>query len=430
MRIRNLLIAAIACLTAGCAVEPLPNHQCRFKLVQFEVEVPAGLSDVPTLPEIIGKAYEGGATPNFLLLSGGSEHGAFGAGAIEAWGTKHGKLPEFQLVTGVSTGAILASPAFAGDYHFAAERYSNVYESQLLTPFARKKDGKIATSSVPGLLRHGAVADLNPMRTLLAQYLEGQKGFERIAAKAQTGKLLVGAVDVDSGKMVAFDLTEMAVRIVDAEKSGAEPEAARLRECYYDAVQASASAPLAATPVFIDNRMYADGGMRYSLFIEKVMEVLGELKAHDPALAPPNLYLILNGSQETDVWCPRGAKDARDCDRLADSSLPAPSPPPKWNLLDLGLRSVDILSNQVSRFSVHSIDVENRLLFGNGTQNLRFLRIGPEARDHVFPRSGGTSCKERRAEDEARDHPLQFHHLYMACVVDYGRSVVENNPRW
>ena len=427
---RALAFLVLAWLVGGCAVAPLPNRQCNFKLVQFEVDVPAGLSEVPTLPEIIGNAYAQGRTPTFLLLSGGSEHGAFGAGAIEAWGTKRNGLPDFQLVTGVSTGAILASPAFAGDYHFAARRYADVRESQLLTPFARKRNGKIAASSAISVARHGAVADLNPMRTFLAEYLEGDKGFEKIAAKAAAAKLLVGAVDVDSGKMVAFDMTDMAVRIVGAQQSGDGVAAGQLRACYYDAVQASASAPLSATPVFIDNRMYADGGMRYSLFIEKVMEVLGELKAHDPALPPPNLYLILNGSQETDVWCPRGDADLRDCDRLANSALPMRDPPPKWNLLDLGLRSVDILSNQVSRFSVHTIDVENRLLFGSGAQNLRFIRIGPEGKEHIYPRTGGRTCRAHREQDEARDHPLQFHHDYMACMVDYGRAAVERNPRW
>ena len=50
---------------------------------------------------------------NFLALSGGGSDGAFGAGVLCGW-TASGKRPEFDLVTGVSTGALTAPFAFLG----------------------------------------------------------------------------------------------------------------------------------------------------------------------------------------------------------------------------------------------------------------------------------------------------------------------------
>jgi hypothetical protein len=59
-------------------------------------------------PQLLAK----GARPvvNFLALSGGGSDGAFGAGVLAGW-TASGKRPEFDIVTGVSTGALTAGPA-------------------------------------------------------------------------------------------------------------------------------------------------------------------------------------------------------------------------------------------------------------------------------------------------------------------------------
>ena len=52
-------------------------------------------------------------TANYLAISGGGDKGAFGAGSLLGW-TARGDRPEFKLVTGVSTGALIAPFAFFG----------------------------------------------------------------------------------------------------------------------------------------------------------------------------------------------------------------------------------------------------------------------------------------------------------------------------
>ena len=50
---------------------------------------------------------------NYLVVSSGGVDGAFGAGLLVGW-TAAGTRPEFQIVTGVSTGATIATLAFLG----------------------------------------------------------------------------------------------------------------------------------------------------------------------------------------------------------------------------------------------------------------------------------------------------------------------------
>jgi predicted acylesterase/phospholipase RssA len=54
-----------------------------------------------------------GQPVSMLALSGGGEHGAFGAGLLSGW-TESGHRPAFNVVTGVSTGALMAPFAFLG----------------------------------------------------------------------------------------------------------------------------------------------------------------------------------------------------------------------------------------------------------------------------------------------------------------------------
>ncbi|TDE36589.1 patatin-like phospholipase family protein [Antarcticimicrobium sediminis] len=63
----------------------------------------------------LGRPQSSGG-PNVLALSGGGEDGAFGAGALVGWSVR-GDRPDFDLVTGVSTGALIAPFAFLGPDH-------------------------------------------------------------------------------------------------------------------------------------------------------------------------------------------------------------------------------------------------------------------------------------------------------------------------
>ena len=58
-------------------------------------------------PQYVGRVH------NYLAISGGGANGAFGAGLLVGW-TEAGTRPEFDFVTGISTGALIAPFAFLG----------------------------------------------------------------------------------------------------------------------------------------------------------------------------------------------------------------------------------------------------------------------------------------------------------------------------
>ncbi|HUD94541.1 patatin-like phospholipase family protein [Sphingobium sp.] len=217
-------------------------------------------------------------TPAFLFLSGGSLHGAFGAGFLDQWkqvreaGTPARTLPEFDVVTGISTGAILSSFAFTGYTDKAVAGYSIQNEAELLTPYIKpSSSGGLGLNAGVALARKGAVADLSPLRTHLDKYLTHDVLARVADGYARNRTLWVGAVDLDTGEAVAFNMGDMAKRYIDAQPlppgvAGLSVEARHHKDCYIAAILASSSAPIAAAPVSIDNRLYIDGGARFGLF--------------------------------------------------------------------------------------------------------------------------------------------------------------------
>src|SRR5579883_34658 len=119
---RSLIIAACLCLLSACA---LPRRTASPSL--FGSASPAGFpsdvryyaADWHALETRVSSALQRvrSASPdgriNVLALSGGGAVGAFGAGALI--GLSHrGERPDFQIVTGISTGALIAPFAFLG----------------------------------------------------------------------------------------------------------------------------------------------------------------------------------------------------------------------------------------------------------------------------------------------------------------------------
>ena len=79
---------------------------------------------------------------DYLSISGGGANGAFGAGLLKGW-SESGNRPEMTIVTGISTGALIAPFAFLGsDYDDELELlYTTMSTSDLI-----KKRSLIAVS--------------------------------------------------------------------------------------------------------------------------------------------------------------------------------------------------------------------------------------------------------------------------------------------
>jgi predicted patatin/cPLA2 family phospholipase len=437
-------LCIFAFTVSSCAIRPQFEQTCGFPKIDLETDQPpdnisfarteaAGQSSEPSYVEILDTSLKNTARTSIeparlLFLSGGGQHGAFGAGFLAEWGARSpgGKLPKFDVVTGISTGAILSTWAFLGDGDQAASRYHIENESRLLKPYVKIRNGKMTTGSYINLLRKGAIADLAPLRNELRQAFTDDI-LEAVATAAPDRRLLVGAVDVDSGRAVAFDLKEMAERFhrVSRQNPKFAVERERFRNCYAEAVLASSSAPLAARPVFIDNRMYVDGGLRFGVFDAALSAALARQTA-SRRNAPPQIYMIINGSQDVAPLCPQSAT-TMECNTVADPRRRQKNRHASWNFPDLALRSQDILANQIYRFSAADVANRNQVAFP-GADNLRFARIyNPDLQGFTYKPDGAPdaerkSCMAWRKHDADTLNPVQFYPNYMDCVSAYGRS--------
>lgn len=168
---------------------------------------------------------------NFLALSGGGGDGAFGSGFLVGW-TASGTRPVFDLVTGVSTGALIAPFAFLGAG----------YDRQLQNLYTSINPRQIASRrGIFDLLNGESLADSLPLRQLIEEHVNDDI-IRAIGREYQNGRnMLVGTTNLDAGASVIWNMGRLA--------SSNHPAAPRL---FRDILLASASIPGVFPPVMID----------------------------------------------------------------------------------------------------------------------------------------------------------------------------------
>jgi predicted acylesterase/phospholipase RssA len=201
------------------------------------------------------KGYDGPLLPiSFLALSGGGENGAFGAGLLVGW-TARGDRPEFNIVTGISTGALIAPFAFLGPR----------YDAQLKRLYTEiSANDVLKLRSMVGALFDDALADNLPLQRLVEANVT-QEVLDAIADESLKGRmLLVGTTDLDAQRSVYWNLTLMA-------ESRSPQALALIRKI----LVASAAIPGELPPAMIDvevqgrryQEMHVDGGTTQQVFM-------------------------------------------------------------------------------------------------------------------------------------------------------------------
>ncbi len=99
---------------------------------------------------------------NLLAISGGGDKGAFTAGLLAGW-TEAGTRPEFLMVTGISTGALIAPFAFLGPEYDDTLR-------ELYTKFSTRDLAE--QRSVLSLLVSDSVMDVTRFKSMLSKYVD------------------------------------------------------------------------------------------------------------------------------------------------------------------------------------------------------------------------------------------------------------------
>ena len=219
-----------------------------------------------------------------LAISGGAENGAFGAGLLCGW-SERGSRPSFDLVTGVSTGAMTATFAFLG----------SKYDAQLRSVYTDLTAADVLVRRGPAAaLFDDAMADNQPLLRTISNYMNDAM-LADIAAGYDEGRLLlVATTHLDARQPVIWNLGAIA-------RSG-HPSALNIIRRI---LLASAAVPGALPPAMIDvtldgnpyQEMHVDGGAVAQAFLYPagVNKRRREKIARNQAVPPAVAYIIRNG---------------------------------------------------------------------------------------------------------------------------------------
>ena len=243
-RWRALLAVALAgSLLGGCVTLP----RTAFTAGEQAAASPVGFGQVryaeddPGLAAMLGRTLkpDGAGEVDVLAISGGGANGAFGAGLLYGW-SRTGQRPRFELVTGVSAGALAAPFAFLGpDWN---ERLRQTYFAPPIHNLLQSRG--LLGLFTPGLFRKA------PLNRLVHAYVTDDLVKAVAAEHAKGRRLLVATTDLDTGKLVVWDMGAIA--------SSPGPGA---RALFAQVLIASATVPGVFAPTMIE---VEGGGRRFS----------------------------------------------------------------------------------------------------------------------------------------------------------------------
>jgi predicted acylesterase/phospholipase RssA len=295
-----LLIGAVALSNQGCVSAPE-----RLSAVPASITAKAEIPGMPGVRHVAGgdltdlfkltvegqqrelayRASQGltGALPPavFLAISGGGDNGAFSAGLLNGW-TENGARPEFKLVTGISTGALIAPFAFLGPKYDSTlkEVYTTITSKDVIKP----------RNFIAGVFGD-AMADNAPLWTLTRKSVNADL-LKQIAAEYAKGRFLfIGTADLDARRPIIWDMGKIA--------SYGDQKALDL---FVSIMMASASIPAGFPPVMIDveaegkhyQEMHVDGGTMAQVFVYPAALSAEKVAAATGTTRDRSLYVIRN----------------------------------------------------------------------------------------------------------------------------------------
>ena len=299
-----LLIAALTVTLVGCGAE-------RQSAVPSNLTEQASVLGIPNArfwPDTQGAALaeealqalarERAATPgaaagrqlppaNFLAISGGSDDGAFGAGLLVGWSAA-GTRPQFKLVTGVSTGSLIAPFAFLGP----------TYDPQLRAIYTGiGPDDIFEKRNLFAVVLDDSLADTSPLFKLISRYADANM-LAAVANEYKKGRLLlIGTTDLDAQRPVLWNMGAIA--------ASGKPEALQL---FRKILLASAAVPGLFPPVLFNveaggrshQELHVDGGAVALTFLYPP-QIGSMIDLKQASLARErHAYIIRNGRLDPD----------------------------------------------------------------------------------------------------------------------------------
>jgi len=291
---RHYWIIAVVLVLSGCATvrHALPEgmQDCATVSGMKDIRVYSGNPTEYFRKDLISliDAKVPGREYSMLAISGGGANGAYGAGLLKGW-TRSGTRPVFTVVTGISTGAIIAPFAFlGGDYDGALEKFYTQYST---------KD--IMTITLPFV---NSFASPRPLKKNIDKYFD-MALLKEIASEYSKGRrLYIGTANLDAQKLVIWDMGKIA-------SIGDDRALALFRQV----ILASSSIPVAFPPVYFKvesegktyDEMHVDGGVvKQVFFLYEVAQGMGKAikeRRSDIRGFRYKIYIIRNGYADS-IW--------------------------------------------------------------------------------------------------------------------------------
>jgi hypothetical protein len=219
-----------------------------------------------------------------LAVSGGGSNGAYGAGLLVGW-TKAGGRPQFDIVTGVSTGALTAPFAFLGPD----------WDKRLTEAYTSKAADHILQRRGLDFLFRASVFNNTALRGLVEAYVDPPLLYAISVEHAQGRSLLIATTNLDTEETVIWDMGAIASR----------GDAAALK-LFQDVLVASASIPGVFPPTLIEvqgkgrslSEMHVDGGVSTPFFVAPeglLLWTLPESIQGQDTAQQGNIRVIVNG---------------------------------------------------------------------------------------------------------------------------------------
>jgi hypothetical protein len=285
--VRLLLLCSLAFALAACSSLPRTPYTAADAASSRVLDLD-GLrryADEPAAKFRIEKSEKQDTSPvkTYLALSGGGADGAYGVGILNGW-TAAGTRPAFTVVSGVSTGGLIAPFAFLGPRY--DETLKEVYTSGIA-------ESLLQDPSIVRVLFGSGLFGNKRLRELVARYV-GQDILSEVARENAKGrKLLIVTTDLDTQRTVIWDMGRVA--------AVGTPEALQL---FRDVMAASASIPLVFPPIMIDaegqgrrfQEMHVDGGVTAPVLT--LPDALLFRERGWPANGRLNIYILVNKKLE------------------------------------------------------------------------------------------------------------------------------------
>jgi hypothetical protein len=282
------LLAALMSVLLLTACGSLPRDP--FTAADLGQQAPQGLADIRfnASDAAAGIAFAEAArtrrvhqkTFDVLAISGGGSNGAYGAGILVGW-TRTGERPEFDIVTGVSTGALTAPFAFLG----------KDWDRRLTEAYTSDAADKILSRRGLDVFFRPGVYDTKGLRVLVEKYVDPPLLWAIAMEHSKGRRLLIATTNLDTEQTVIWDMGAIAAR----------GDAAALK-LFQDVLVASASIPGVFPPTLIEvegegrrlSEMHVDGGVTIPFFVAPESLLLWAPPAGGEA-RPGRVHVIVNG---------------------------------------------------------------------------------------------------------------------------------------